>query len=230
MSSLDSVFSKIEDGKAVRIALPIKDEIEKQRISGVYRADTPPRFSLLFPPGCLPAARIDPHRKCMVLLDIAGKNVSLAADIEEIPDPDTLRLIARDVINHQQMREYFRVDVNTPIVAAPLLPLDDADEDGTWRLTGETIDVSGSGLLAAFPEPLEKGRQVRVELVLPTGDGQVVQMVGHVVRTRKIRSKRYHVGLHFDLIDSETRDKIIACCFDIQRRHLRLKIQVKDRF
>ncbi len=229
MSSLESTFAKIEDGKAVRVALPLKDEIEKQRISCVYRAEEPPRFSLLFTPGSLPVDRIDLHRKCMVLIDIAGRNVSLAADIEEIPDHDTLRLIGRDVISHQQMREYFRVDVNTPIVAAPLLPPDDDNEKGTWRLTGETIDVSGSGLLAAFPEPLEKNRQVRVDLVLPTGDGQVVQMVGHVVRTRKIRSNRYHVGLHFDLIDPETRDKIMACCFDIQRRHLRLKVQVKDR-
>ncbi len=229
MSSLDSLFAKIEDGKAVRVALPIKDEVEKRRISCVYRAEEPPRFSLLFTPGSLPVDRIDPHRKCMVLIDIAGRNVSLAADIEKIPDKDTLQLVGRDVISHQQMREYFRVDVSTPIVAAPLLPPDQADEDASWRLNGETIDVSGSGLLAVFPEPLEKDRQVRVELVLPSGDGQVVQMVGHVVRTRKIRANRYHVGLHFDLIDSDTRDKIMACCFDIQRRHLRLKVQVKDR-
>ncbi len=229
MSSLDSVFAKIEDGKAVRVALPIRDEIEKQRISCVYRAEEPPRFSLLFTPGSLPVDRIDQHRKCMVLIDIAGRNVSVAADIEEIPDRETLRLVAREVISHKQLREYFRVDVSTPIVAAPVLPLDGGDDEEAWRLTGETIDVSGSGLLAAFPEPLAKGRQVRVELVLPAGDGQVVQMVGHVVRTRKIRANRYHVGLHFDLIDSETRDKIMACCFDIQRRHLRLKVQVKDR-
>ncbi|MFP7756367.1 flagellar brake protein [Thermodesulfobacteriota bacterium B35] len=229
MSSLDSVFAKIEDGKAVRVALPIKDEVEKRRISCVYRAEEPPRFSLLFTPGSLPAERIDRHRKCMVLIDIAGQSVSLAADIESIPDKETLTLVARDVISHQQMREYFRVDVSTPIVAAPLLPLGSGDEEEAWRLTGETIDVSGSGLLAVFPEPLEKDRQVRVDLVLPSGDGEVVQMVGHVVRTRKIRSDRYHVGLHFDLIDSDTRDKIMACCFDIQRRHLRLKVQVKDR-
>ena len=229
MFSLDSLFSKIEDGKAVRIDLPIHDEMEKRRISCVYHAATPPRFALLFTPGSLPVDRIDPHRKCSVLIDIAGQNITLAADIEEIDDSQTLLLIARDVINHQQMREYFRVDVSTPVTAAPLLPGGAADDDTTWCLTGETIDVSGSGLLAAFPEPLEKDRQVRMDLVLPTGGGEVVRMVGHVVRTKKIRKGRYHVALHFDLIDSDTRDRIMACCFDIQRKHLRLRVQVKDR-
>jgi hypothetical protein len=49
-----------------------------------------------------------------------------------------------------------------------------------------------------------------------------------VVRCRKIDEHIYHVALHFDLIDSETQDKIMACCFELQRRYLRLRVQVQN--
>ncbi|NOQ45970.1 MAG: hypothetical protein GQ559_04755 [Desulfobulbaceae bacterium] len=228
MPSLHSIFSKIEDGKSVRIALPVTDSVDKLRISCIYNSADAPHFSLLFTPGALPVQRIDRHRKCTVLLDLAGQSISLAADIERIEDDQTLWVVAREVINHEQLRDYFRVDVATPIVAAPLLPAELAGDGETWQLTGETIDVSGSGILASFPQPIETGKPVRVDLVLPTGETKVVKTVAHVVRTKKIDDNLYHIALNFERIETESRDRIMACCFDVQRKHLRLKVRVKN--
>ncbi len=223
VATLDDIFSQIETGKAVRIALPIMGRTEKKRISCVYQKTSPPEFLLLFTPGSLPAADIDYNRKAGVLLDIKGQSVSLAADIQEKTADQALRLIARDVISHEQLRDFFRVDVTAPLVARPVLP-----KEQEWTLSGETVDVSGSGLLAVFTHPIDAGEPVRVELVLPSGSAGPIEAVAHVVRSRKIDDNQYQVALHFDTIDSEDRDRIMACCFEIQRKHLRLKVQVKN--
>lgn len=227
MPTLDEIFTQIQTGKAVRIALPMTDTMEKERVSCVYQEDQPPEFSLLFTPGSLPAERIDKNRKAAILLDISGQGISLTADIEKITNGQTLHLIAREVISHEQLRDYFRVDVSTLLVARPVLPESKQTNGEEWTLSGETVDVSGSGLLAMLPKPIDQDKPVRVELVLPTGDAKTVQTIAHVVRTKKITDNQYHIALHFDKIASEDRDRIMACCFEIQRKHLRLKVRVK---
>jgi c-di-GMP-binding flagellar brake protein YcgR len=221
--TLDDVFSQIETGKAVRVALPLLGTSEKKRLSCVYQAETPPVFLLLYVPGTLPLDEIDMNRKATVLLDIKGQNISLAADIQDKVNKQALRLIARDVISHEQMRHYFRVDINAPLVARPALR-----RDQEWSLSGETVDVSGSGLLAVFTEPIVEDEPVQVELILPIGNGEPIKAVAHVVRSREIGENQYQVALHFDTIDADDRDRIMACCFEIQRKHLRLKVQIKN--
>ncbi len=223
MPTLDEIFTQIETDKAVRIAVPIIGTTEKKRISCVYQQTNPPEFLLLFTPGSLPADKIDMNRKAAVLLDIKGKNISLATDIKEKVNNQTLRLVARDVIRHEQLRDFFRVDVTAPLVARPILP-----NEEEWTLTGETIDVSGSGLLAVFTRPIDAGEPVRVELALPSITAEPIKAVALVVRSCKIEDNQYQVALTFDTINSEDRDKIMACCFEIQRKHLRLKVQVKN--
>ncbi len=221
--TLDEIFTQIETDKAVRIGLPIIGTTEKKRISCVYQQTNPPEFILLFTPGSLPADEIDMNRKAAVLLDIKGQSISLSADIQEKINNQALRLVAREVIQHEQLRDYFRVDISAPLVARPALA-----KDQEWSMNGETVDVSGSGLLAIFNQPVDQGEPVRVELILPTGNGKPIEAVAHVVRSRKIGENQYQIALHFDTIDSEDRDRIMACCFEIQRKHLRLKVQVKN--
>ena len=205
------------------------DSEEKIRLCGVYQANTPPHFSLLFPEHNGQLASVDCNKKCALLIDRAGQAVSLIADIESIEHNGLIRFVADKSINHKQLRNYFRVDVNTPLVASSILPQEIAeDSDKAWRLTGETIDVSGCGLLASFPKPIVKDRQIRLELVLPTTQLHVVHTIAHVVRMEKINDDQYHIAFHFDSISQEDRDKIVGCCFEIQRKHLRLKVQVND--
>jgi len=228
LPTLEEIFPQIETGKAVRIALPIIGIMEKKRASCVYQEKTPPEFLLLFTPGSLSVAEIDLNRKAAVLLDISGRSISLAADIKQIINDQTLQLVAQEVISHEQLRDYFRVDISAPLVARPALPETNQTREAEWSLNGETVDVSGSGLLALFSTPIDQDKPVRVDLVLPTGDAKTVQTIAHVVRSKKISDGKYQVALHFDQIKSEDRDRIMACCFEIQRKHLRLKVQVKN--
>lgn len=228
MPTLEEIFSQLQTGKAVRIALPIKDRMEKERVSCVYQQDTPPEFTLLFTPGSLPVERIDVNRKTLVLLDISGKSISLAADIDKIRGEEALVLVGREVITHEQLRDYFRVDVSAPLVARPALPEVDQTGEDMWSLSGETIDVSGNGLLAIFSDPISQDKPVRIALVLPTGGAKTIEAVARVVRTKKISENQYHIALHFEQIESEDRDRIMACCFEIQRKHLQLKVRVKN--
>ena len=228
LTDFNQVFKKISSGKAMKIALPLKDSPEKRRIACVYEEDSPPAFKLLFTSGSLPIDNLDRNRKAAVLIDIAGQNVTLSADIESVIDDQTLLLRARDVITHEQMRDYFRVDVSAPLIARPVLPGTTLADDQEV-LNGETVDVSGGGILAVFPHLIPADRPVRVELILPSSDEpRLVEAIAHVVRTQKLKDNQYKIALRFDQISPEDRDRIMACCFEIQRKHLRLKVQVKQ--
>lgn len=223
---LNSFLLNIKEGKAVRAAVPLLAIIEKERLHCYYGKAEPPMFNLFFPAGILSVDQVDTGRTCMVTFEFFDQTVSISANINRIKNPQTLELIARETVHHHQSRNFFRVDANTKVSASPVIPEETSQDDESWRLLGDTIDLSGSGLLCSFNEPLEKGKKVKIELTLPTRNMEVIMAFGHVVRCRKIEENFYHVALHFDSIDSESQDKIMACCFELQRRHLRMRVQV----
>lgn len=228
MSLLDSLFHNIKDGKAVRAAIPLIGVSEKIRLNGFYGKAEPPAFILTFAVGLLAIDKIDSSRTCMVVVEFAEQTISISAQLSKIVDEHTLELIALETINHTQARSFFRVDASARISASPAASEQTPETQETWNLSGDTIDLSGSGLLCSFSEPLEKDKKVNIELTLPTRDMEIISAVGHVVRCRKIEENFYHVAFHFDSIDSESQDKIMACCFELQRRHLRMRVQVRS--
>lgn len=227
MQQLEDFFSQVKDQKAVRVTLPLSNSVPKERIHCIYGAATPPTFFLFFQEGVLPPT-LDDSKSCLVTVDLGGQARSVTANITAVTDEQTLQLEAVQVINHEQARNYFRVDANAPIIATPVNPLKNVTEQDSWHIEGETIDLSGSGVLCAFSQPLEQGKKVRINLTLPTGLMHTVESIGHVVRCEKIEEAMYHVGFHFDILASEDRDKIMASCFELQRKHLRMKVQVKN--
>lgn len=228
MDTIETALTAIQDKLSVRVALPVIDDAEKIRINCIYRTSQIPAFKLFFPPDSLPVNRINRRQKCVVLFDASGKNISITADIKTIEDDQVMHLMACEVINHEQLREYFRIDVNTPVFASCLIPQTLGNKDSNWRISGETIDVSGSGILATFSEPIDQSKPARIELILPSIDEYVVKATAKVVRVKKLDDNRYSVAFRFDRISTDDRDKIVGCCFEIQRQHLRLKIQVRD--
>jgi len=224
----NSFFLNIKEGKAVRAAMPLLGVSEKERLNCFYGKAVPPAFTLSFPNGTLAIDQVDTSRTCMVVIEFAEQTVSVSADISKIIDEQTLELTAQETVNHSQARSYFRVDANTKISASPITPEQTAEDGASWNLLGDTIDLSGSGLLCSFSEPIEKGKKVRIELTLPIRGMEVIDATGHVVRCRKLEENLYHVALHFDSIDSESQDKIMACCFELQRRNLRMRVQVRN--
>jgi len=225
---LKSFFNNITEGKAIRAAVPLVGVVEKARLHCFYGKSQPPAFTLFFPEGSLAIDQVDPSRTCMVMIDFIDQTVTIAADISKIIAPQTLEVIAQDTVSHKQARGFFRVDAHTRVSASSATPEELAKEDEGWRMSGDTIDLSGSGLLCSFSGPLDKGKAVKIELTLPTRAMDTINAVGHVVRCRKVNEGLYHVALHFDSIDSESQDKIMSCCFELQRRHLRMRVQIRN--
>jgi c-di-GMP-binding flagellar brake protein YcgR len=221
MESINAVLSSLPENKTVKAVLPLKNSNNKLRLNGVIHVEEPPIFTLLFPEDHLEESAIDHHRKCSVIIDVGGQNISMAADITGT-DAEQLQLIARDFINHESVREFFRVDTQTPVVLTSLIP-PDLSGSAPWKLAGETIDLSASGLLATFPEQLKLHQRVRIHLILPTGEAPIIPIVGHAIRSKKIDEGVYQAAFHYDQISSEDQDRIMACCFEIQRRQLRLQ-------
>lgn len=201
--------------------------VERERFNCTYGRANSPAFFLSFPIGILAVDHIDTSRTCMVVVDLGDQSLAISAEILGVKDSNTLELIVKDVISHTQSRNFFRVDASTRVAASSIVLKELAQEGENWRFFGYTLDLSGSGLLCSFNVPIEQGTKVMIELTLPTGSMETITALGHVVRCKKIGEELYHVGLHFDSIDSDSQDKIMACCFEIQRQGLRMQVNVR---
>ena len=228
MLSHEDILQSLADSRPVRLFLPIIGTTERYRTSCLLQKTTAPKFELLFKMGELPTESIDRHKSCLIIVDMGGPTVSIEANILDILNEQTLSMQVIKSISHEQLREFFRVDATTEVISSCFVPEFFDREGKAWRIKGRTIDISGSGILATFPEKPPMDDKVRLEIVLPSANNDVVSILAHPVRTQQMDENNYEVAYHFDDISSEDRDKIIGCCLIIQRRHLRLKVQVKD--
>ena len=224
----DNVLSRIPDSKPVRVFLPLKNIDERYRLQGVYHKSVPPVFSLFFQPGALPLDDLEIRETCIVNIDMGGPSISLEARIKEAANDQHLIMTALNSISHEQLREFFRVDAVTSVIGRSFVSQAKGSEGDEWTLQGETIDISGSGILASFSEKPPEDDRIRLEITLPTDVPEVVTTLARPIRVIETRDNRYDVAFHFEEITTEDRDKIIGCCLEIQRRLLRLKVKVRD--
>jgi len=228
MSADIDILKNIPDGKPVRIFLPLKDSKQLYRAQCVYQKSDPPKLSLLFKPGFLPVDDISLSQPCIISIDMGGPNVSLEAMIQKVASPQILQMIVKKSISHEQMREFFRVDATTKIISKSFHTELFGNKNKAWSVEGSTVDISGSGILALFPEKTPADRQIRLEISIPSAEPETITVLAHQVRAVKLEDNRYEIAYHFDDISTEDRDKIIGCCLVIQRKLLQLKVQVKD--
>jgi hypothetical protein len=227
MIATPDILTDVPDAKPVRVFLPIAGSKERYRASGVYQKTVPPRFNLLFKPGVLPAEALDATIPCLIIIDMGGPNISVEAMITAASD-QKLEMIVQKTISHDQLREFFRVDAATRVISKSFQPELFGKEETPWSMQGTTIDISGSGILAAFPDKVPMDEPIRLEITLPTEPPELVTVLAHPVRAVQIDDDRWEIAFHFDDISVEDRDRIIGCCLVIQRRLLRLKVQVRD--
>jgi hypothetical protein len=228
MTSDSDILKNIPKGKPVRIFLPLLNRPDSVRAQGLYQESAPPKFSLIFQPGMLPVEEIDMQRPCIISIDMGGPTISLEAMIEQVVDRQTLQMVVRKGISHDQMREFFRVDAVTRVISKSFHTELFSDTNAPWSSEGQTIDISGSGILAIFDEKPQADHQVKLEIIIPTVEPDTIKVLAHQVRVQQLHDGRYEVAYHFDDITTEDRDKIIGCCLVIQRKMLRLKVQVND--
>ncbi len=228
MTSDNDILKTIPGGKPVRVFLPLINSSEHFRSQCVYQEISPPEFKLTFKPGALPVAEIDLKKTCIISVDMGGATTSLEAVILEIAGPQTLKMAIQKSISHEQMRAFFRVDATTNVISKSFHPEVFNTDSKQWSLKGQTVDISGSGILAVFSEEPPSDAHVRLEIVIPLAEPEVVEVLAHKVRKQKMNNGLYEVAYHFDDISIEDRDKIIGCCLIIQRKLLQLKVQVKN--
>lgn len=223
-----SIIQTIPDDKPVRVFLPLQKTVQRYRATGVYRKGDQQSFSLIFEAGILPEDPLDLSQPCIITIDMGGRSTSLEAHIIKIASPQQLEMTTSKVMSHEQMREFFRVDAVTQIFGQSFYSdvFDDTDEN--WILRGKTIDISGNGVLATFPSPPPENKAIHLKITLPNDEKETIEVLAKPVRTRETGDNIYEVAFTFTKIKSEDRDKIIGCCFEIQRKLLRLKVRVKD--
>ncbi len=228
MADLNTFFSNISDEKPVRLFLPVIDADNRLLIQCVLKKHKDNHFNLLFKPDTLPVTQIDKDTTCLINLDMGGQSVSIESNIISVVNDQTLEMVPLKTISHEQMREYFRVDCAIPIVLKSTIPEGFGEPEDNWKITGVTVDLSGSGLRASFKTAPPEDTQVRLELALPSSEPTIISTIASPVRITKLTNKLWDAAYHIDDIDDEDRDKIIGCCLVAQRRMLRLKVQVKN--
>jgi hypothetical protein len=227
MSNDDNILNDVPDDKPVRLYLPIKKTKERYRLTGVLQKTEAPRFNLLFKPGTLPADDIDTEEPCIITIDLGGPTVSFEAMISSVSSR-LLVMMVRKSMSHEQLRDFFRVDATAQVISRSFHPEFFGGKGERWAIKGKTVDISGSGILASFPEKPPADEQIRLEITLPTEPPETIKVLAHPVRTLQTGDNQYDVAYQFDDISVEDRDKIIGCCLVIQRQMLRLKVQVRD--
>lgn len=230
MTTQTDFINNIPDAKPVRIFIPLQAADTRYREQCIFQKTTAPRFKLLFKTGALPVNDIDLKSPCIINLDMAGRSVSLEAMIEQVLNDQVLELKVLKTINHEQMREYFRADYTLPIITCSQIPEGFGLPEEYWKIFGTTIDISGSGLLAIFNEKPPADKMAKIQLPLSSGQqSDSISFLARPVRISEVEKNRYVVAYHYEEISDEDRDRIVGQCLAIQRRLLRLKVQVKEK-
>ena len=115
--------------------------------------------------------------------------------------------------------------ISTPIRAS-YRPGPRETKSRAWEISGTTIDLSGGGVLALFPEKPANTNRIQLEIDLP-GQQAPVLCLAKVVRTYRLRKNRFQVAFNITEIEGKARDIIISCCLQEQRRQLRNKVRVE---
>jgi len=218
---ITETIKKLADSESAEIDLTTKDK-QVIRLNCVYKVSDAPNFFLVFPPKTLPS-NIDTDQYCPISIKNGKSSLTLTARILKISGDRTIELSAKNSINSESLREYFRVDTRVAINAH----FEPESPDGkiqSWELEGQTLDLSASGLLAILPEEPPTKHQIAIKIHLKSIEKNV-QCLGHVVRSKRLRKGRYQVAFHFDSISQKHRDTIISFCLQEQRNNLREKIQ-----
>lgn len=222
--NIAKTIRRIPDSESAEIDISTKNR-QTLRLNCIYKESDSPEFFLVFPPRKLPED-IDTDKLCPISIKVREKALTLSAKIISINGDRTLELLAQDTVKPESLREYFRVDTRVSIVANYYQESLDG-ESHSWTLEGQTLDISGSGILTIFPEEPQTRNKIELQLSMNNGK-DIVTCTGHIVRTKRLRRGKYQVAFHFDTMKPKERDAIISFCLREQRNRLRDKVNTAD--
>jgi hypothetical protein len=216
------LVQSIPDGQSATITVSDQNGNRKY-LQGVFKESSPPFFFFRCKQEDLPG-NLDTSRQCpFTSQDQNSQDVALIADIKDIINTNTIELVAKKTINAEDLRQFFRVTLRAPITVS-FFPEESNDKREEWQITGETMDLSQSGVLAMLTAECRDTKNLDIELDLQNPIKKAF-CVGHVVRTKRLKKDRWLTSFHFDQVSSTDLDAIAKNCFAEQRRQLRDKGQ-----
>lgn len=224
MTEINELLNKIQDSANVFIDIPLSIGGYK-RGTCIYKQLQPPLLKLIFPPKSLPdAEEINIDELCRLSIKNSTNSIALAGRIQEIENERVLYVVAQEPLRQELVREYFRVAVRAPVQAS-YTPREKEIISRPWKLEGETVDLSASGVLTVLPKPPLNKLNIFLEIFLPDNFGSVMTLAD-VVRIQRLRREKFHVAFHFRTIEPRTQDHLIAFCMQQQRKLLRNKVRI----
>ncbi|MGL1931600.1 MAG: PilZ domain-containing protein [Desulfotalea sp.] len=226
--SAEIQLENIEDGDVVRAFLPIKESKEKFRSNCTFQFIKANSFHLNFADEVLPADELLLKKAAIITFNIAGTSTSLEAVITEVVSDNCILMEMVTVFSHEQLREFFRVDAITEVITKGFpSTLSNKKKEG-WIIQGKTLDISGNGILAIFPDRIPKNEIIILKIVLPNENQETISLTATEVRSQRLDDNKWEIALRFENVQTEDRDKIIGCCLNIQRKMLQLKVRVRS--
>ena len=217
-----SIVNTIPDRQPASLALTDANG-NRMQLPCIYKKSEAPAFFLLFTPGALPENISKDWRCALVCRDEGDEPITFSAKIVELPNNRVIELVARKSLRPEDLREYFRVNLKMPVTVFYTVEQDNLDE-APLELTGETVDISQTGVLTILRDECTRTKPMTIELDLPN-PAETIICTGCLVRSKRIRKNHWLTSFHFADISAKSRDLIAKNCFAEQRRQLRENIQ-----
>lgn len=214
-------FKYLRENNVGFIELPVyKDRF--LRFECITQVLAPPYLEVGLPSNTLTTYKVMPgaESECLLHFDAASEVLCILACVDEVMTPQKLRLSCFKTITQAQKRQYFRVDTEVAV------DLQHFAGKRAASMVGESINISASGILVSFPEPLEKKKGIWLEIELPEPQNRDIRCICHVVRISKGSAGDHQVAFHFDKMNPKDREDLISFCLTQQRKQLRLKVRI----
>jgi c-di-GMP-binding flagellar brake protein YcgR len=224
VAHINEILEKLDDNAHTIVDIPGNHE-ESFRFKALLIKKESPLLELIFPPDSWDAEDLQIGANCNLAVEHKEKTINLIARLDSVEGSRRLHFTAREPVSPQSLRDYFRVSINTAIEASYIAGPKEV-KARTWKMEGTTIDLSGSGLLALFNEKPPSNFHIQLVITVP-GDLPPIVCLANVVKSYRMRKNRYQVAFHFEHVSQKTRDQIISCCFQEQRRQLRENVEPK---
>ncbi len=221
-ASLANLVASISDETAGTLIIRNPDG-KKIQFDCIYRETQTPSHFTLITTEALPKNCSNNNSWTLHINNESEKQLIIDAVFVQQTNLTTVELKSINSIDPASLRQYFRVSFTTGITLDYSL----IKAYNGLTIQGKTLDLSGNGVLAIFPEKPRKCRRVKIDLTLPHPE-KTISCIGHLVRIKELNNGNWQAALHFNELDEKDREDIIANCFREQRRRLRENIQTAD--
>ncbi len=218
MTALTEILDKLYNNARTVVDLP-GNENEYFRSEAVLAKKEDHSLELVFPPNAFRADALQTGADCILNIEHSGHTVSLIAQLDRVIDDRRLGFTAHKPLSPESLRNYFRVSIQLPIEARHEGNQTE-DDTADWTMSGTTLDLSGGGVLAVFPEKPPSPSRIQLTIITSAAEPPII-CSADVIRSYRIRKNKYQVAFHFSDIAAKIRDQLISCCLQEQRRQLR---------